>query len=233
MPKITATVKTGGQTIKTTVKPPSLTAAQTAAERSCIQSVAAEGLRQRDHRGTAGNGCAAPGDRWHGGGGAPARERRRAFQFAGLCLEPRASRSASPRPRSLRAERRRPRADHHPGPQAADDEHRDLELHRRRRRPDQHDHRPVTKAQLVSGTWFTANPADEVLVNTAYASTKKLKVGGTVTINEKSYKIVGLVTPTLTGNVSDIYFPLATMQSLASASGYVNEVLVAVRAPQT
>ena len=87
----------------------------------------------------------------------------------------------------------------------------------------------ITKSQLVKGTWFTSNPADEVLVNTAYASTKGLKVSGTVTINSKSYRIVGLVSPTLTGNVADIYFPLSTMQSLASAPGYVNEVLVSVK----
>ena len=86
----------------------------------------------------------------------------------------------------------------------------------------------ITKAQLVSGSWFSAKPADEVLVNNAYASTKKLKVGSTVTINGTSYKIVGLVSPTLTGNVADIYFPLATVQTLASAPKYVNEVLVAV-----
>jgi ABC-type antimicrobial peptide transport system permease subunit len=68
-----------------------------------------------------------------------------------------------------------------------------------------------------------------LLVNTAYASTKKLTVNGTVTINQTSYKIVGLVAPTLTGNVADIYFPLSTMQTLASAPSYVNEVLVAVK----
>ena len=87
----------------------------------------------------------------------------------------------------------------------------------------------ITKSQLVSGTWFTSNPADEVLVNTAYASTKKLKVNGTITINAKSYKIVGLVAPTLTGDVSDVYFPLSTIQSLASAPKFVNEVLVDVK----
>jgi len=54
-------------------------------------------------------------------------------------------------------------------------------------------------------------------------------VGGTVTINSKSYKIVGLVSPTLTGDVADIYFTLSTMQSLASAPSYVNEVLVSVK----
>ena len=37
------------------------------------------------------------------------------------------------------------------------------------------------------------------------------------------------MSPTLTGNVADIYFPLSTMQALASAPGYVNEVLVSVK----
>src|SRR6185437_14483665 len=62
----------------------------------------------------------------------------------------------------------------------------------------------VTKTQLVKGSWFSADPTNQVLVNTAYASTKKLSVNGTVSINNKSYKIVGLVNPTLTGNVADI-----------------------------
>ena len=87
----------------------------------------------------------------------------------------------------------------------------------------------ITKAQLVSGTWLTSNSSHEVLVYTEYATTKDLKVGGTLTINSKGYKIVGLVSPTLTGNVADIYFPLSTMQSLASAPNYVNEVLVSVK----
>jgi ABC-type antimicrobial peptide transport system permease subunit len=87
----------------------------------------------------------------------------------------------------------------------------------------------ITKAQVVSGTWFTANPGDEVLLYTDYAAAKKLKVGGTLTINSKGYKVVGLVSPTLTGDIADVYFPLATMQTLASANNYVNEVLVSVK----
>ncbi|MGC8461675.1 MAG: hypothetical protein ACP5OR_07540, partial [Candidatus Dormibacteria bacterium] len=35
----------------------------------------------------------------------------------------------------------------------------------------------ITSNQLVSGTWFTSSPKDEVLVNQAYASTNTLKVG--------------------------------------------------------
>jgi len=39
VPKITASVKTGGQTISTSVKPPTLTAAEQATERTCIQAI--------------------------------------------------------------------------------------------------------------------------------------------------------------------------------------------------
>ncbi|MGA2522163.1 MAG: FtsX-like permease family protein [Acidimicrobiales bacterium] len=86
----------------------------------------------------------------------------------------------------------------------------------------------ITKAQLVSGTWFTAKPADEILVSTAYASTNKIKVGQTLTIDKANYDVVGLVNPTLTGDTSDIYFDLATLQSSASQGSRVNEVLVKV-----
>jgi len=86
----------------------------------------------------------------------------------------------------------------------------------------------ITKAQLVSGTWFTSNPADEILVSTAYASSNDIKVGQTWTINKTGYKVVGLVNPTLTGDTSDIYFDLATLQSASSQPARINEVLVKV-----
>ncbi len=86
----------------------------------------------------------------------------------------------------------------------------------------------ITKAQLVSGTWFTASPADEILVSSAYASTNKIKVGQQLTIDKAAYKVVGLVNPTLTGDTSDIYFDLKTLQSGASQGSRINEVLVKV-----
>jgi ABC-type antimicrobial peptide transport system permease subunit len=86
----------------------------------------------------------------------------------------------------------------------------------------------VTKAQLASGSWFGTDPTNQILVNTAYASTKGIKVGGHVTIDNTTFTVVGLVNPSLTGNASDIYFPLATLQSLSSSPARVNEVLVKV-----
>jgi ABC-type antimicrobial peptide transport system permease subunit len=89
----------------------------------------------------------------------------------------------------------------------------------------------VTKAQLVKGTWLSANPStasSQVLVTTAYATQEGLKVGQTLTINLATYTIVGLVNPTLTGDVSDIYFSLSNLQTLSTNQGRVNEVLVSV-----
>ncbi len=86
----------------------------------------------------------------------------------------------------------------------------------------------ITTAQVVSGKWFGAKPADEILVNTAYASTNSIKVGQKLTIDKTVFTVVGLVNPTLAGDTSDIYFDLPTLQALASNSGRVNEVLVKV-----
>jgi putative ABC transport system permease protein len=60
----------------------------------------------------------------------------------------------------------------------------------------------------------------------AYDNSHHVAVGSTLPINGTSYKVVGLVNPTLSGNTADLYFPLATMQQLASQSTRVNMVLV-------
>jgi len=86
----------------------------------------------------------------------------------------------------------------------------------------------ITTAQLVKGKWFGAQPADEILVNTAYASTNSITVGQQLTIDKTVFTVVGLVNPTLTGDTSDIYFDLPTLQTLGSNSSRVNEVLVKV-----
>jgi ABC-type lipoprotein release transport system permease subunit len=86
----------------------------------------------------------------------------------------------------------------------------------------------ITSAQIVKGKWFGAHPADEILVNTAYASTNAIKVGQQLTIDKTVFTVAGLVNPTLTGDTSDIYFDLSTLQTLGSNTGRVNEVLVKV-----
>ena len=87
----------------------------------------------------------------------------------------------------------------------------------------------VTRAQLVDGQFLSPTATTDVLLNVAYANTNKLKVGSTLPINGTTYKVVGLVSPTLSGETADIYFPLSTMQKLASESGRVNMVLISAK----
>ena len=86
----------------------------------------------------------------------------------------------------------------------------------------------ITISQVSSGSWFSSSPDNEVLVNTAYASTNNIKAGQALMINGTSYTVKGLVAPTLTGNVSDIYFSLKTLQTLSTNPARVNEILVKV-----
>jgi ABC-type lipoprotein release transport system permease subunit len=67
-----------------------------------------------------------------------------------------------------------------------------------------------------------------VLVNSAYASSNGIKAGQTMSINGTTFSVVGLVNPTLTGNISDMYFDLGTLQSMSTNPARVNEILVKV-----
>jgi len=55
----------------------------------------------------------------------------------------------------------------------------------------------------VAGTWFSATPANDILVNSAYASSNAITPGQKLTINGTAFTVVGLVNPTLTGNISE------------------------------
>jgi ABC-type antimicrobial peptide transport system permease subunit len=92
--------------------------------------------------------------------------------------------------------------------------------------PGQSDFGLVTRAQLSAGDWLAEGATDQLLLNVAYANEKNLGVGSTVPINGIEYRVVGLVRPTLTGSVADLYFPLETLQKLAAKEGRVTQVLV-------
>jgi ABC-type antimicrobial peptide transport system permease subunit len=219
VPVITDTYKTGGQTISTTVKPPTLTAAQTAAERSCITKLLQKTFGSSGAT-TPPSGGFTGGRTRSGSGGT---------NFGGFGSNPAFQKCLTPAQISYQQKVTVPeetitRVLNAPTTNTATSSYLVAGVD-----PTNEITGLITRSQLVSGTWFTANPVDEVLVYTNYATTKHLKVGGTLTINSKAYKIVGLVSPTLTGNVADVYFPLSTMQGLASAPKYVNEVLVSVK----
>ena len=84
----------------------------------------------------------------------------------------------------------------------------------------------VTTDQLTTGTWITSSSPNGILAANSYANKNNLHVGSTLTINGTTYTIVGLVNPTLTGSNADLYFPLVTLQKMASKNGRVTQILV-------
>lgn len=227
VPTQVVTTKTGGQTIKTSVKAPTLTAAQQSAQRSCITALIKKDFGSAiNGTGTASGGTGTfPKGGGSGTTGAPAGVKRTFANFGTnsafeKCLTPAEvtyEKDVVVPEQTIRQVLAAPTtniSDSSYTVAGVDASNSTTGL--------------ITKAQLVKGTWFTSTPSKEVLVASSYASSKKLSVGGTLPIDGVNYNIVGIVNPTLTGDVSDIYFDMSTLQSLSSESSQVNEVLVSV-----
>jgi ABC-type antimicrobial peptide transport system permease subunit len=215
VPQIVANVQTGGQTYTQTVRPAPMTAAERQAFQACLQ---AQGVTIGPRGGGAGRGTGAPGGTGAApeppGGGGGFRDNP-AFQN---CLPDRFKQFEAQFTTPLQTIQQvvnPPSTDITNQPYTAagiDPATPKVGL--------------VTKDQLTSGRWLNKDAPNEVLVNVAYANTKSLKLGSTISINGADYTLVGLVNPTLTGSTADIYFPLTTLQKLAGKDGRVTQVLV-------
>ena len=82
----------------------------------------------------------------------------------------------------------------------------------------------VTPSLVTKGRYLRG--ADEALVADGYAATHELTLGSKLDVNGSSFTVVGLVKPPLGGQTSDLYVPLARLQSLAKQRGLANVVLV-------
>jgi putative ABC transport system permease protein len=82
----------------------------------------------------------------------------------------------------------------------------------------------VTAAQVTRGRYLKAGR--EALVSVTYASRHSLKVGSKLNLNGTRFTVVGLVNPPLGGQGADVYVPLAQLQALSGQKGLVNVVLV-------
>ena len=93
---------------------------------------------------------------------------------------------------------------------------------------------PLSAAKLTAGSALTAADAhaNDVLVNSSYATAHKLSVGGTLNIGGTGFKITGIASVPQSGNPPDAYIPLARAQSIGRASasaklpGKVNTIYV-------
>ena len=208
VPTIVAQLKTGGQTITQTQRPAPLSAAERKAFQACLAKNGGGSFGGGGTRGGGGGGGFGGGGGGFGGGAVeqclPARFREFRASFT-VPLQ------------TIRQVLNPPQTDITSTTYTAagvDPAH-----------PGQG---PVTAAQLVSGAFLSPNSTTDVLANVAYANSHKLSVGSTLPINGTDYKVVGLVNPTLSGNTADLYFPLATLQKLATQTARVNMVLVRV-----
>lgn len=84
---------------------------------------------------------------------------------------------------------------------------------------------PVSTLTLASGRMLAAADAKSyvAVITQSYASSKSLKLGGTITLGGKSFKIVGLVSGSTSSNV---YIPLGIAQTLSSQTSAVTTVYV-------
>ena len=77
---------------------------------------------------------------------------------------------------------------------------------------------PLSSGTLRSGRAFTSAEADSdvAMVDRYYAAAHKLKVGSSVTIAKKSFKVIGIVSQPQGSGAPDVYIPLARAQALAT-----------------
>ncbi len=236
VPSETDTVTTGGQTITSVQKPPPLTAAQEASVRACLQSSGAFGTTTSTttptatpattaptgNSGAGGRGGGGGGGTFTGGGGGGS------GGFGGAAFGAVFSKCLPASYQQYEAkvvvpEQTITRVLNPPSTNTETKSYTVAGVD-----PSDTSTGLITPAQVVKGKWFGTKPTDQILINTAYASTNSIKVGQQLTIDKTVFDVVGLVNPTLTGNTSDIYFDLSTLQTLGSNSGRVNEVLVKV-----
>jgi ABC-type antimicrobial peptide transport system permease subunit len=81
----------------------------------------------------------------------------------------------------------------------------------------------VTPSQIIKGSYFTSTGhADQAILSTGYAQSKSLSVGSTISLDGKTFDVIGISSTPLGGTASDIYVKLATLQKLAKYEGQID-----------
>lgn len=80
---------------------------------------------------------------------------------------------------------------------------------------------PLSSATLVAGRTFAAadSSSDVALVDSGYAATHHLRVGSSIAIAGRPFRVIGLVRQAQGGGAAAVYIPLARAQALARYGG--------------
>lgn len=81
----------------------------------------------------------------------------------------------------------------------------------------------ILPSQVTQGSYFTAD--GQIILSKSFADKSNKKVGDEVVIKKIKFTVVGIVEPTLYTNVADYYLPLDVLQRLAGKEGRANVLL--------
>ncbi len=83
----------------------------------------------------------------------------------------------------------------------------------------------ITSGQIADGEYFSeSGSTNEAILNVSYAKTQGLKVGSTIELGGETFDVIGLASPSLGGQSSDVFVKLGKLQRLSDRRGRVNTV---------
>ncbi|MFE5403421.1 ABC transporter permease [Streptomyces sp. NPDC056580] len=87
---------------------------------------------------------------------------------------------------------------------------------------------PLTCSKITSGRTFrtTETDAEVAVADSAYAKSKKYKVGSTVTVKGTEFKVIGIATADSGDAAADLYVPLKRAQTLAGEKNKITTIYV-------
>ncbi|MEU1704684.1 ABC transporter permease [Streptomyces sp. NPDC005706] len=87
---------------------------------------------------------------------------------------------------------------------------------------------PLTSSKITSGRAFrtTETDAKVAVADSAYAKTKKYKVGSTVTVKGTEFKVIGIATADSGDAAANLYVPLKRAQTLAGEKNKITTIYV-------
>jgi putative ABC transport system permease protein len=80
--------------------------------------------------------------------------------------------------------------------------------------------------KFISGTLFEKE--GDIVVDQLYADTRKLKVGSTLKLFNRDWRVSGIVE---TGKLARLFLPIAVVQDLAGASGKYSQIMIKLKNP--
>ncbi|MFC0846509.1 ABC transporter permease [Streptomyces noboritoensis] len=87
---------------------------------------------------------------------------------------------------------------------------------------------PLTSSKITSGRTFRTDEgaAKVAVLDSAYAKEKKLATGGSITVSNTAYTVIGVATADSGDAAANVYLPLAQAQTLAGAKDKITTVYV-------